>query len=665
MKKVISLLLLLGLLVGTTVVFSSCDKVTEPIGGGAQISVYLGDKITDFDPQANQTDEAALSLIRLIFEPLFSVGKNGELLLAGAKNYKINKSEGKVTINLRESYWNDGATLVRASDYVYAWKRLIRSNSDNPAAALLYDVKNALKIKQGYEQLDNLGVEAVDNDTLEITFEDGFTSYELFLYNLANVALSPLNEKLLNNRGSYWGMSVSTISSNGPFRVTAFDTVNEGSFWLDRNRFYHRPSGSSAALDAFVIPAALKTIWNIIPSDDDVEEGAIVLTDDEYLANLIDGLAAKTVFYIGEIPQQLREEKKSSAVVTDSLSTYSYLFNCANPLFANAKVRRILSDVLDREYIASLAVYGIPATGLIPKTVNEGTKANAWTAKTPLSTSATLPVGTARTKLNEIEGYAPGEFKLTYKDNIVNQLIAEYVQRVWQDLGYTVTLEPVTVKAREETENELPLIVYDDVVQMKFETGDYDVLVLDYQMYSVNALPVLSTFTTQMNGGGMYISEFYNPADAKKWDNLKNNETQPTYSLLGNRMNYVCEKENEEDELGKFDAKMAAAFAEKDPVKRDVLLHEAEEILLSEMPIIPLLFNQRAYLVSDELSGITVDRYGFVSFTECQQNEYEKYLKPTDTLAPATTEEPAVTEAPATTSAPETTEKPVADEEAN
>ena len=602
MKKVISLLLILGMLAGMAAVFSSCGKTKDPAGGGAQISVYLGPKITDLDPQGNQTSDAALSVIRLLFEPLFTVEPDGDLVLAGAKKYKINKSEGKVTIDLRETYWSDGSTLVRASDYVFAWKKLIRADSDNPAATLLFDVKNALKIKQGTERLDNFGVLAVDNDTLEITFEEGFTAYDTFLRNLANVALSPLNEKMVNNRESFWGKSVTTISSNGPFRLTVLDYL-EGTFRLDRNRAYHRSSGSDASIDAYVVPAALKTIWNVDAT----------LENDEYLANLIDGLAQNTIFYVGEIPQSLREAKRSSAVITDALSTYTYVFNCEKPLFADAAVRRALSDALDREEIARIAVYGKPATGLIPKTVSEGKKANAWTATNPLSTTATSAAA------------GSGSFTLTYYDDTISQAIAEYAQEKWAALGYTVTLEAVTSEYKTidsatgvpvEATDENAMAIYEDEVQQKFETGDFDVLAIDYQMYSTNALAVLSTFTSEMNGSGMDAAPIV--PGTPTYEDLINNTNEPSYTLRGNRMHYVS---------AAFDEKMAAAYAEKDLTARNALLHEAEQILLADMPVIPLLFNQRAYLRNSEISGLSVDRYGFVSFTSAKQKNFEKYFE--------------------------------------
>ena len=600
MKKVISLLLLLGLLVTMATTFSSCGK-KEPVGGGAQISVYLSGEISDFNPQGNQTSDAALAITRLIFEPLFFVERDGDLALAGAKKYKIDKSAGKVTIDLRESYWSDGSTLVRASDYVYAWKKLIRPETDNPAATLLYDVKNAVKIKQGDERLDNLGVVALDNDTLEITFEEGFTSYDLFLRNLASVALSPLNEKAVKNNEDYWSKNSMTISSNGPFRITTLD-IGAKSFRLERNRQYHRASGSKATLDAYVIPAALKTLWNY-------EAG---MTDDEYVASLIDGLAEKTIFFVGEIPQSLREEKRSSAVITDTLSTYSYAFDCSNPLFEKAEVRRILSAVLDRDHIAEIAVYGKAATGLIPKTVCEGTKYNAWTAKTKLSTTA-ISIDEANAALNAA-GAVKGAFELTCKDETIAKQIAEYAKTQWEKLGYTVTVKPVSNEYREVAYNDSTIIVYDDVLQKKYDTHDFDVLALDYQMYSTNALAVLSTFTSTMSGAGMKVSAL--APEGATYDELIASTNEATYTLLGNRLSFAS---------AAYDEKMEAAFAEKDPAQRNVLLHEAEEILLSEMPVIPLLFNQRAYM-SKDLSGLWVDRYGAVCFTECKQKNYKKYL---------------------------------------
>ena len=86
MKKIISLLMCAMLLCGSALSLVSCGDAKEPVGGGAQISVYLGDAIYDFDPQGDCTNDAALSVISLLFEPLFRINDSGDLKKAMASS---------------------------------------------------------------------------------------------------------------------------------------------------------------------------------------------------------------------------------------------------------------------------------------------------------------------------------------------------------------------------------------------------------------------------------------------------------------------------------------------------------------------------------------------------------------------------------------------------
>ena len=326
-------------------------------------------------------------------------------------------------------------------------------------------------------------------------------------------------------------------------------------------------------------------------------------------------------------------------MISDTLSTYSYLFNCANPLFADPAVRSILASVIDRNTILTFTVYGKAATGLIPGTVNDGSKASSsWkTGAGALPATAAKSVSEAKAALDAIEGYEPGAFTLTYLDTEVNGKIAAYVKGLWDELGYTVTLDPVIADTR-HVEDGGTITVYDSVLQTKYANRTYDVLGIDYQMYSTNALPVFATLTDSMSGSGINFGDSEGVVEGATLDELINNTEEVQYVERTNRLNYSSEA---------YDAKVEAAYAEKDLSKRSTLLHEAEEILLSEMPLIPLVFNQRAYMASGDLSGLDVDRFGFVSFTLCKQKNYELYLA-VDDDAVATTAE--------TTAEPEETE---------
>ena len=56
------------------------------------------------------------------------------------------------------------------------------------------------------------------------------------------------------------------------------------------------------------------------------------------------------------------------------------------------------------------------------------------------------------------------------------------------------------------------------------------------------------------------------------------------------------------------------------------LLHEAEEKLLADMPVIPIIFNEDAYLISKDLSGIKSTYYGTRIFNRTQQKNWEAYV---------------------------------------
>ena len=71
---------------------------------------------------------------------------------------------------------------------------------------------------------------------------------------------------------------------------------------------------------------------------------------------------------------------------------------------------------------------------------------------------------------------------------------------------------------------------------------------------------------------------------------------------------------------------MKDALAEKDLDARAELLHQAEQLAIDDMVVIPLLFNQSFYLSSQSLSNITVNPYGLVSMTKMKMKDYELYL---------------------------------------
>ena len=149
MKKIVSLILTAALLLGSLMVLTSCDENGEQ---GAQINVYLGAEVFDFDPTDYYVDSNADQVMSLLYEPLFKLDSNGELQCAGASDYSVDTTERTISISLRTTYWSD-EVLVKAEDYIYAWREvLLDPNSPNPAAALLYRNSQKADTRQAFRK---------------------------------------------------------------------------------------------------------------------------------------------------------------------------------------------------------------------------------------------------------------------------------------------------------------------------------------------------------------------------------------------------------------------------------------------------------------------------------------------------------------------------------
>jgi hypothetical protein len=84
-----------------------------------------------------------------------------------------------------------------------------------------------------------------------------------------------------------------------------------------------------------------------------------------------------------------------------------------------------------------------------------------------------------------------------------------------------------------------------------------------------------------------------------------------------------------------YNALMEKIFAEKKISKRSADLHKAEEILMNDMPVIPVVYNKTAYLVNDKLklNNTTLwwengtNYYGACSLRWMSVDNYDAYLE--------------------------------------
>ena len=610
MKKILAFALAIVMLLSSVVMLTSCGE-EDPEEGAIVNMYYVGD-VYDFDPTRAYVDDDAAKLFALLYEPLFTLNEDGSVDYALAKSYKIIEDEEKgiysMEIVLRDTYWSDGAA-VTAEDVLYAWQRILECDFQSQAAPLLYDIKNAVLVKQGEMSIDDLGVSA-DKKLLTITFETKI-DYEAFLRNLTSIALVPLREYVVSKASTYWGKRKSSIVTNGPFCVDTLD-YNLGEFTLERNQYYRRDPESLKNYTKFVTPFQIKNQWFITTEETEFMTYAM------YLDQIYEKYVAGSVFYMGDLSLAKRKELASEAVVSDLMSTYTCVFGSSNAILQNEKVRQALSVCLDRNYIAELVTFAKPATGIVAPGVYDGKS-----AKTDFRAVGGDLIETTANMQKAIQLLDESGVKLTsttkritlgYKElSEADEAVAMYIQSVWSELGFNVILRPLSGEDQniytDPNDSSTLLTIKSNQLQEAYEgmitgaSSACNAILIDLQMFSTNAFPVLCGFTTDMNGNGIDMT-----LDSQGYRSYKFITTSNGYS-------------NEE-----YDALMKSALAEKDLDKRAELLHKAEEMLIEDMVVVPLYFNQSFYIASKELSKITVDEYGYQNLSKLKQKNYKQYL---------------------------------------
>lgn len=633
------------------------------------ITMYLTDDVIDLDPARAYYNDTALNLCSMLFETLFSINSKGKLEKKLVSNYTIEESnrygECVMTISLKATKWSNGLNYVTADDVVFAWKRLLNASNSLEAASLLFDIKNARAVKRGDMSIDDLGIYAIGDFLLEIIFEEPI-NYDQFLRNLASVALAPLLESAVNGTDD-WAKKNSTCPTSGPYRFYKVSTINVEKTLKDADTNIRSANSdiekarkdleaAQAAGDAEKIEAAEQTIleaqatienanaaiekykdvpyktfydasikknatqsyteyfvlqrnpyyfrdFKNDPEDKSVTPYRIIVQTELSAEALQQAYDNGEIFYIGDIPYSLRTVYANQAKVSDrSFSTFSFSLNenalvksSTNPdgekIFAIKEVRQALSLALNRQEFADAAVFADPATGFVPTAVfNTDSSKKTFRSVGGDLISSSADMAAAKAKLSAA-GITPSNYTFSITvpeyDDVQTEL-AKLAQKAWTELGFNVEIYELGFISNNDyykPTDSTPTDIMDDLYAEALRAGNYEVLAYDAGAISTDAFSVLSPYATAFSGRAI---DFINDETAT---------TEPHITGYSNP-NY--------DEI------IEAVYAEKkDLNKKAQLLHQAEELLVEDMPVIPVIFNKQAVLISDQLKNITSDYYGY------------------------------------------------------
>ena len=138
----------------------------------------------------------------------------------------------------------------------------------------------------------------------------------------------------------------------------------------------------------------------------------------------------------------------------------------------------------------------------------------------------------------------------------------------------------------------------DDIFLEEYKKGNFEVAAVDLCALSADPYSMLSVYAKGFSGEALDMSTL-------------------DYKVNPHITGYDSEEYNNLIER---------AFAEKDIKKRAVILHEAEKKLLDDMVVIPVIFNQNATLIHDDLSKVSYGYYGTPIMTKAKLKDYELYI---------------------------------------
>lgn len=284
-----------------------------------------------------------------VFEGLYRLDKEDNVVPALAVDMPDISEDGLTyTIKMREdSKWSNG-TKVTAHDFVYAWKKLADPDTAANYAFLLDGtILNGSEITLGKKSVDELGVKAVDDYTLEVKLQNP-TTY--FLSLLAFNPFYPQNEEYVESEGDAYASTSDHMIYNGPFTMT--DWSNAGSSWtLVKNKDYWDAENVKADEIDFQV----------------IKETGTAL-------NLYDAGELDQAVISGEYVNQRKNDPEYLSTPNAYVSYFrmNQLRNGSDTIFANENVRKAVGYAVDKEALVnnvlqdgSVATYGFVPHGFV------------------------------------------------------------------------------------------------------------------------------------------------------------------------------------------------------------------------------------------------------------------------------------------------------------
>ena len=541
-KKICSVVL--AAMLGVSVL-TGCGSSSNGSGSGSaagtsaqEIIFNLGADVKTLDPALNQAVDSAILIVNM-FEGLYKLDENQKAIPGIAESCDVSDDGTVYTFHLRnDAKWTNGDS-VTAGDFEYAWKSVMNPDTAAEYAYQMEYIKGAKEYTAGTGSVDEVGVKAINDTTLEVTLT---APCAYFLELTAFPCYFPVEKKTVEGN-EQWANSADTYVSNGPFKLTDYKIKDQ--VVLEKNdTYYDKDSVKLDKINAKMV-ADETSAWA------------------SYKAGQFD------MVYIVPQSEVQAATKDGSAQVFPFLSNYYLSINMTDSVqgidpeaakaLSNPKVRQALNLAIDRDSLVENVTKGgqIAAHSFVPTGIT-GPDGKDFASKEYFDSKGNVEEAK---KLLAEAGYPDGQgfpsVVLLYNPEKGHGTVMQAVQDMWKtNLGIDVQLQSQEWKVFIATRNE-----------KNYEIAR-DGWGADY-VDPMTFLDMLQTTSGQNNSG------YSNP---------------------------------------EYDKIIDEAKAEQDPSKRFELFRQAEDILMEDMPVIPLYYDTQPMGVKNYIKDLNVSPLGFIYF---------------------------------------------------
>ncbi len=361
-------------------------------------------------------DSTSGTVLRQTLEGLTRIGKDGKPENAMAEDVQVSDDQKVYTFKIRDAKWSNGDP-VTANDFEAAWKWALDPNNQSEYAYQLYYIKGGEAANTAGGSLDEVGVKALDEKTLEVTLEN---ATPFFLELTAFYTYLPFNSKIAEANPNWANDAGENYTTNGPFVMTE---------WAHSDKIVLEKSETYWDADA----VKLTKIEMIMINDPNTE---LSMFDNGEL----DWAGAPTGALPTDAMQALKDEGR---LTTQSIAgVYKYKFNTTVAPFNNVNIRKAFALSINRQELIDNILQGEqqPAMALVPPSMFKENEKGYFNDNDVEKAKEYLQKGLEEMGLKDASELPA--VTLSYNTSEAHQKIAQAIQDMWKNnLGVEVNLD--------------------------------------------------------------------------------------------------------------------------------------------------------------------------------------------------------------------------------